>query len=406
MRNIWLFFIFIALFSSATVKPGIEVLRDRGFDCLKGKKVGLITNPTGIDNNFKSTVDILFEADGVSLDALFAPEHGVRGDVHAGDKVASTKDAKTGVKVHSLYGKTIRPTSSMLKDIDVLVYDIQDIGCRSYTFISTMGYAMEACADNNVEFVVLDRPNPLGGYRVEGPGLQDGMSSIVGKYNVPYIYGLTPGELAVMLNEEVLLKGKKKVKLTVVPMEGWSRDMTFDDTGMPWVLPSPHIPNAATSLFYPATGILGELSLVSIGVGYTMPFQLICASWIDAEKFAKAMNALNLDGVRFRPIHIKPYYSFGQGDNIQGVQIYIEPNSKTQLTLIQFYAMQELVRLYPQHKLLHEAGTARTDMFDKVCGGKLVRELFSRRYNVSDIIDLWTSFASEFSASSKSYYLY
>ena len=212
-----------AVAASALVKPGVETLRDNGFKVLEGKRVGLITNPTGVDNNLKSTVDILHEAPNVQLVALYGPEHGVRGDVHAGDKVGDSTDPATGVKVYSLYGKTRKPTKEMLKDIDVLVYDIQDIGCRSFTFISTMGVAMEACAEQGKEFVVLDRPNPLGGYKVEGNLVEEGFTSFVSQFPIPYLYGLTPGELAVMLNEEGMLEGGKKVKLTVVPMTGWHR---------------------------------------------------------------------------------------------------------------------------------------------------------------------------------------
>lgn len=239
-----------ALSLSAQVKPGIEVLRDRGFDVLQGKRAGLITNPSGVDNSLRSSVDILAEAPGVKLTGLYAPEHGVRGDVHAGDKVDNMVDPATGVPVYSVYGKTHKPTAEMLKDVDALVYDIQDNGCRSFTFISTMGKAMEACAELDKEFIVLDRPNPVGGNKIEGNIVEDSCFSFVSQFAIPYLYGLTPGELATYLNEEGLLPGGKKVRLTVVPMEGYSRDMDFRSTGMPWVLPSPHIPNPETALYY------------------------------------------------------------------------------------------------------------------------------------------------------------
>ena len=177
----------------AQTKPGIETLRDSSFKQLQGKRVGLITNPTGVDRNLRSTIDILHEAPGVELVALYGPEHGVRGDVHAGDKVESSIDPATGVKVYSLYGATQKPTSEMLEGVDVLVYDIQDIGCRSFTYISTMGKAMEACIENDIEFMVLDRPNPLGGNKVEGCIVEDGFTSFVSQYPIPYVYGLTPG---------------------------------------------------------------------------------------------------------------------------------------------------------------------------------------------------------------------
>lgn len=394
------------LIAAAVTKPGIETLRDSGFAQLNGKRVGLITNPTGVDNNLKSTVDILHEAAGVNLVALFGPEHGVRGDVHAGDTVGNSVDAATGVKVYSLYGKTYKPTKEMLKDIDVLIYDIQDNGCRSYTFISTMGVAMEACAENNVEFMVLDRPNPVSGTKVEGCLVEDEWISFVSKFKIPYLYGLTPGELAMLLNEEGMLPGGKKCRLTVIPMKGWTRDMTFEQTGMPWVLPSPHVPQAVSSLYYPATGILGELGYVNIGVGYTLPFQMIAAEWIKAEDLSKALTDLNLPGLRFRPIHVKPFYSVGKGVNLQGVQIYITDKDAANLSLVQFYVMQEMARLYPEHKTFDHANQKRYNMFDKVSGSNFIREEFSKRHRVEDIIEYWNKDVDAFKRLSSKYYIY
>ena len=396
-----------ALAATAGVKPGVEVLRDNGFQQLDGKKVGLITNPTGVDNNLKSTIDILHDAPTVELVALFAPEHGVRGDVHAGDEFENTVDPATGVQVYSIYGKTKKPTPEMLKGIDALVYDIQDIGCRSFTFVSTLGMALEACAENDIELVVLDRPNPLGGNRVEGNLVEDGFYSFVSQFPIPYLYGMTPGETARYLNGEGLVAGGKKAKLTVVPMEGWTRDMTFDKTGMPWILPSPHIPQPVTSYYYPATGILGELYFVSIGVGYTLPFQLICADWIDADKFSANMNALNLPGVKCRPIHIKPFYSTGKGENLQGIQFYIDDIPESSITLLQFYAMQVLAEMYPDKRIFDVAtDKSRFNMFDKVCGTDQIRLRFSKNYKVSDIIDYWNKDVEPFKAKSSKYYLY
>lgn len=396
-----------ALAATAGVKPGVEVLRDNGFKQLAGKKVGLITNPTGVDNDLKSTIDILHDAPNVELVALFAPEHGVRGDVHAGDEFENTVDPATGVQVYSIYGKTKKPTPEMLKGIDALVYDIQDIGCRSFTFVSTLGMALEACAENDIELVVLDRPNPIGGNRVEGNLVEYGFYSFVSQFPIPYLYGMTPGETARYLNGEGLVAGGKKAKLTVVPMEGWTRDMTFDETGMPWILPSPHIPQPVTSYYYPATGILGELYFVSIGVGYTLPFQLICADWIDAEKFSANMNALNLPGVKCRPIHIKPFYSTGKGENLQGIQFYIDDIPESSITLLQFYAMQVLAEMYPDKRIFDVAtDKSRFDMFDKVCGTDQIRLRFSKNYKVSDIIDYWNKDVESFKAKSSKYYLY
>jgi uncharacterized protein YbbC (DUF1343 family) len=391
---------------TAQVKPGIEVLRDNGFEQLQGKRVGLITNPTGVDNDLVSTIDILYNAPGVKLNALYAPEHGVRGDVHAGDHIDNTTDATTGVTVYSIYGKNRKPSADMLKDIDVLIYDIQDIGCRSYTFISTMGLAMEACAENGKDFMVLDRPNPISGTKVEGCVVEDSCYSFVSQFAIPYIYGLTPGELAQMLNQEGMLENGEKVNLTVVPMSGWTRDMSFNETGMPWVLPSPHIPSAETALYYPASGIFGELGYISIGVGYTMPFKLFCADWIDAELLSKRMNDLNLPGIKFRPIHIKPFYAVGKDTNIQGIETYITDVNAAPLSLLQFYVMQELAIIDPTHKVFEHADTKRFNMFDKVCGSKEIRRRFCQRYQVADIIDYWNKDVDNFKAVSSRYYLY
>lgn len=397
---------FVAVVANAQVKPGIEVLRDENFTRLQGKRVGLITNPTGVDTHLTSTIDILANAPGVKLTALFAPEHGVRGDVHAGDKVDNLTDPATGVTVHSIYGKTTRPTPEMLKDVDVLVYDIQDNGCRSFTFISTMGKAMEACAELGKEFMVLDRPNPVGGDKIEGNIVEDSCFSFVSQFAIPYLYGLTPGELARYLNEEGLLPGGKKVKLDVVPMEGYTRNMSYGETGMPWVLPSPHIPNPETALYYPASGILGELYAMSIGVGYTLPFKLFCADWINAEELAANLNARKIPGLMFRPIHIKPFYSTGKGENLQGVELYITDKAAAPVSLAQFYVMEALAELYPDHKLFEIADSKRFSMFDKVVGSKEIRRRFTERYKVADIEDYWNKDVEPFRAASSKYHLY
>lgn len=396
----------LTLGAAAQVKPGIEVLRDRDFAPLQGLRVGLITNPTGVDNELKSTIDILHEAPGVELVALFSPEHGVRGDVHAGDHVAQYTDPATGVPVYSIYGSTRKPTPEMLKGLDVLVYDIQDIGCRSFTFISTMGVAMEACAEQGKKFMVLDRPNPVGGNKIEGNLVEDSCISFVSQFPIPYLYGMTPGELAMYLNDKGLIGDNLKVDLTVVPMQGYTRNMSFRETGMPWVLPSPHIPNPETALLYPVSGILGELYAISIGVGYTEPFKLFCAPWIEAEKLAARLNGLDLPGLRFRPIHIKPFYSTNKGENIQGVEVYVTDPEKAPLSLVQFYVMQELAEMYPDHKLFDIADEGRFNMFDKVCGSKEIRRRFTKNYRVDDILPYWNKDVEAFRAASSPYYLY
>ena len=386
------------------VKTGIEVLKAQRFELLEGKRVGLITNPTGVDDGLRSTVDILNEAPNVELVALFGPEHGVRGDAHAGDHVGNQTDPVTGLPVYSLYGKTRKPTPEMLRGIDVLVYDIQDIGCRSFTYISTMGEAMAAAAENGIEFVVLDRPNPLGGRKVEGPLVQDGFFSFVSQYRIPYVYGLTCGELAMLLNGEGMIG--KPCNLHVVAMEGWKRDMVYEDTGLQWIPSSPHIPQAETAFFYPASGIVGDFGCLSIGVGYTIPFQMFAAEWIDAEQFADSLNALKLPGVIFRPIHVKPFYSVGQGKQLHGVQVHLTKYPDAPLTDIQFYVMQEIARLYPDRAVLANADTARFRMMDQVTGSDYVRKTFAARNRFEDIRAYWYKDVAPFRTLSRKYYLY
>jgi len=387
------------------VKTGIEVLRERNFDILEGKKVGLVTNPTGVDSKLKSTIDILYEAKNVNLTALYGPEHGVRGNYTAGEHVDYYIDEATKLPVYSLYGKTRKPNSEMLKDVDVLVFDIQDIGSRSYTYISTMGLLMEAAAENNKEVVILDRPNPLGGERVEGNIVEDGFFSFVSQFAIPYLHGLTVGELASLLNEEGLLKDKVKCKLTVIPMEGWERKMYFEQTNLPWVLTSPHIPHKYSPFYYPVSGILGELNgVLSIGVGYTLPFQTFATEWIDGEQLAKKMNSYNLDGVIFRPISYKPYYGFGKDKMLHGVETYITDYHQVKLLTIQFYFAQAVNELYGRNIIAENEG--RFDMFDKVLGSNKIRELFMQRLKVEDILPYLNKDAENFKSISKKYYLY
>lgn len=388
------------------VKTGVETLIDNKFTILKGKRIGLITNPTGVDHNLRSTIDILFSAQDVRLIALFSPEHGIRGDFTAGEEVGTVTDQLTGLPVYSLYGKTRKPVPEMLKDIDVLVYDIQDIGSRSYTYISTLGLAMEAAAENNIEFIVLDRPNPLGGIRMEGAVTQPEYVSFVSQFAIPYIHGMTVGELAMFLNEEGLLKNGIKCKLNIIKMQGWKREMNFDHTGLPWVPSSPHIPNAQSTLFYPAAGIFGELYVVSIGVGYTLPFQLFASEWFNADSLAHNLNSLNLPGIIFRPVHYKPYYSVSLGKMVHGVQIHFTDASKASLSLIQFYIIQEAHKLWPDKDVFSLCDKSRLDMFDKVCGTDKVRIEFSKTFSVNTILAMWTKDIPAFRKRAEKYFLY
>lgn len=387
-----------------TIKTGVEVLKEQKFKVLEGKRVGLITNPTGVDNNLKSTIDILHEASNVKLVALFAPEHGVRGDVHAGDDVDNMIDPKTNLPVHSLHGKTKVPTDEMLEGIDALVYDIQDIGCRSFTYISTMGLAMEAAAKKGIEFIVLDRPNPIGGEKIEGNYTEEGFVSFISQFKIPYLYGMTCGELAKYLNEEGLTS--TKAKLTVVPMKKWKRSMRYEETGLQWIASSPHIPHPISATMYPASGILGELYYVSIGVGYPLPFEVFGATWIKATDLAANLNALNIEGVHFRPIYYKPFYSTSKGENLEGVQIHLMDYRKARLSDIQFYVMEELQKLYPEQSIFANASEARFNMFDKATGTDQIRLMIAEKKSAKEILKYWHKDEADFKAKSKKYYLY
>lgn len=393
------------------VLPGIEVLEKMDFAPLKGKRVGLVTNPSGVARDLRSTIDILYNAEGVELVALFGPEHGVRGDVYAGGKVSDVTDVTTGLPVYSLYGSTRKPTEDMLMGIDVMVYDIQDVGARSYTFISTLGLVMEACAALDIGVMVLDRPNPLGGNKVEGCLAEEGLISFVGQYRIPYIYGLTVGELAILINEEGLNCGQTggqtpaHCRLSVIPMEGWRRDMLYSDTGLPWLLPSPNIPTAEAAINYSAAGICGELyNFLNIGIGYTLPFGVFSAEWIDAERLKEELDSYCLPGVEFRTIYYKPFSGSSAGKLVKGVQYFFTDYEAAQVTLTQFYVMQAVARLYPDRKPFETA--SGTGLFDKVCGTSYIRTEFGRAYRVSDIEDYWNKDVAQFEALSLKYRLY
>ena len=391
------------------VKTGLEVLEARQFDILQGKKIGLLTNPSGVDRYLRTTIDILYNAPGVQLVRLFGPEHGVRGDAHAGDATADLTDAATGLKCYSLYGKYRQPTPEMLKGLDAVVYDIQDVGVRCYTFISSLGLMMRACAELGIEVIVLDRPNPLGGLRIEGPYVEPGFYSFVGQYRIPYIYGLTVGELAKLINEEGLNRGQKgdlkplKCKLTVVPMEGWERRMLYQDTGLPWVMPSPQIPYPETTLCYPSAGIAGEFGYLNIGVGYTLPFACFAAEWIDARRLKARLDSYGLRGVAFREIHYRPFFGASAGKLLHGVQYHFTDYESATLTLLQFYVMQALKELYPDQDPLAKGNFS---MLDKICGTDYVRIRFKEKYQVSDILGYWSKDIAEFRSISEKYYNY
>ena len=296
---------------------GLDVLLDEGLPELAGMRCGLITNHTGVDRHLRSIIDMLQQNDGIELVALLGPEHGVRGEAQAGAEVSGAIDQRTGLPVHSLYGETLAPTPAMMQGLDALIFDIQDAGVRFYTYVSTMINAQEAAASAGLRFVVLDRPDPIGGVRGEGNRLDPGFASFVGAHPVPIRYGMTVGELARMVAGE-----QGWPEPMVVPMRGWKREWWFDQTGLPWVFPSPNLPTLDAMTLYPGTCLVEGVN-ISEGRGTTRPFELIGAPWLDPFTFAEQMERRNLPGVAFRPTWFTPMFSKHANVSCGGVQIHI-----------------------------------------------------------------------------------
>jgi uncharacterized protein YbbC (DUF1343 family) len=308
----------LASTTTPRVKPGIEVFLAHPPEILRGKRIGLITNQSGIDTQRRTTIDLLSASKDVKLVALFSPEHGIRGVAET--RVNSGTDEKTGLPIYSLYGETYKPTAQMLQGVDALLYDIQDLGVRQYTFESTLALALQAAAENKIPIVVLDRPNPVTGNILEGNILEPPFQSFVGIYPVLSRHGMTVGELARMYNAEQ----KIGADLMVVPMEGWQRNMWWDETGLPWVNPSPNIRRLEAAIHYPGT-VFFEAVNVSEGRGTRMPFEQIGASWLNNTQLAATMNAMKLPGIRFEPIDIEmaPTARKYAGQTIKGVRFQI-----------------------------------------------------------------------------------
>ncbi|MEH6938774.1 exo-beta-N-acetylmuramidase NamZ domain-containing protein [Bacillus sp. JJ664] len=378
------------------VSPGIEVLLDDQKELLIGKKVGLITNPTGIDSNVNSIVDLLHEDPDIELTTLFGPEHGVRGSAQAGEYVEFYIDEKTGLPVYSLYGPTKKPTPEMLKNVEVLVFDIQDVGTRHYTYIYTMAYAMEAAKENNIPIVVLDRPNPLGGISVDGPVLEPDATSFIGLYPIPTKHGMTVGELAKFFNKEFEIGAD----LTVVKMKGWKRSMDYDETGLPFVLPSPNMPTVSTSFIYPATGLIEGTNL-SEGRGTTKPFELIGAPYINSTDLAAKLNSLGLPGVKFRAASFTPTFSKHVGKLSHGVEIYVTDREKLDAVSTGLHIIKTIHDMYP-----NDFQFLSTNFFDKLIGNDWIRPMILEGASITDIMDKYQKELDEFKKVRKEYLMY
>jgi uncharacterized protein YbbC (DUF1343 family) len=359
---------------------------------LRGKRVGLITNQTSIDSHGNRTRVLLLQH--CNLIALYTPEHGLDGKEKAGRYVKSRRDPVTGLTAYSLYGPTRKPTASMLRGVDVLVFDIQDIGCRSYTYISTMAKCMEAAAENHVEFVVLDRPNPLGGRRVEGPTVERPWISFVSQFPIPYVHGMTVGELAQMINAKGWIGAR--CNLTVVPMRGWTRNLTWVDTGLRWVPTSPNIPHGSSPLYYVATGMVGELSGPETGIGGYAPFEMISAKWVNAERFTRYLQSLDMPGVSFQ--------EFQRGRQ-QGSLLRIDPKTPADLTALGVYMLAELNRS-SGFTLFRRTSRSKLDLFFKVYGSSSIRSQIERGVSPESIVAGWKQNVANFRQARADFLLY
>ena len=371
------------------VKTGVEVLFGQRLDLLRGKRIGLITNPTGVDRNLGSIVEKFRAHQDLKLVALYGPEHGVRGNAQAGEYVPFYFDEHFQLPVFSLYGETMKPPADMMTNIDeymrvfdsshagktpraemlqavdAMVFDLQDVGTRVYTYVATMAYAMQACAESGIDFFVLDRPNPINGVAMEGAILEfPKHSSFVGLYPIPLRHGMTAGELAQLFNEKFL---PKKCKLTVVLMENWTRDLWFDETFLPWVMPSPNLPTLDAATVYPGQVLLEGTNL-SEGRGTTRPFENFGAPWIDGFLFAKGLNALDLPGVKFRETWFTPSFSKFQGARCGGCQLHVTDREGFRAVATTLAILKTVRKIYGDKLEFH------ADYFDKVAGVSAVRE--------------------------------
>jgi uncharacterized protein YbbC (DUF1343 family) len=339
------------------VMNGIDVLRAQNFAPLAGKRIGLITNHTGLSADGTSTIDLLYRSKVCKLVALFSPEHGIRGKMD--DKFGPSVDEATGLHVYSLYGDIRRPTQDMLRKMDALVFDIQDIGARFYTYITTMGYCMEEAAKANILFYVLDRPNPVDGVHIEGPMLDPDKTSFIGYLPLPVRHGMTVGELARYFNEEK----KIGVQLHVVEMKSWLRSYYFWDTGQHWVAPSPNMRTMDAALFYPGVCLL-EATNVSVGRGTDRPFEIVGAPWIEPRRFAASLTAARISGVRFVPHFFTPNEDKSRGTKCGGVRLLITNANKLNSVTLGFALILVLNKLYPKEfeidKVIGRLGNAET----------------------------------------------
>ncbi|MBM4212282.1 MAG: DUF1343 domain-containing protein [Gammaproteobacteria bacterium] len=383
------------------VELGIDVLLAPGspyLELVAGKRVGLITNPSGVDGNLVPTVDRLAGDSRLSLIRLFGPEHGIRGEVPAGETIADGRDPRTGVAVVSLYGKKKRPSKTALAGVEVILFDIQDIGSRTYTYISTLGEALHACAATRIPLVVLDRPNPLGGLNFEGTLVEDRFRSFIGWGPVPVTHGMTLGEVGRYFNDQLGIG----CDLHVVPMRGWRRSMSWDDTGLIWSITSPHVPSVTQAYLYTTTGMVAStVKDINEGVGSTMPFEIIGATFLDAARLEESLQALQLPGVLFQAIHYKPFYGKYRDAPMQGVRLRITHPSAYRPLRSAVAILSTLRRLYPERIVFREDRAIGTHW-----GSLSLRQQLEAGMDIAAIENSWLSNTKEFAIARQRALLY
>jgi len=382
------------------VKTGLDRLLKDKFDLIKGKRIGLVTNQTGITRDIKNNIDTITSIKDANLVALFAPEHGLMGCEQAGEHIKSYKDTKTGIQVYSLYGKSKKPTSQMLKNIDLLLFDIQDIGARFYTYISTLKYVLEGAAACGVKVLILDRPNPITGEKVEGSVLDTAFSSFVGIAPIPIRHGMTVGELALMFNDIFSFKAE----IEVLKIESWRRNMWFDETGLPWVAPSPNMPDIETAIVYPGTCLL-EATNISCGRGTAKPLSILGAPWIDGNILTSALNQKGLPGVKFRSTAFIPYSSKYQGERCEGVEIYVLNRDEFQPVRTGLEIIAGVKKLYPKEFMWQPPQNGLYG-FDKLMGTDKVRKELDSGVAVYKIVQEWQESLNSFKKNREKYLLY
>lgn len=387
--------------SNTEVRTGLDVLLVERPSILKNKKVGLITNPTGVTTNLQHAIDVFHKHTDIQLVAMYSPEHGLRGDAQDGQRIESHTDGRTGLPIYSLYDPTKKPTPDMLENIDVLVFVMQGMGARFCTYIYTMSYAMEAAVEGDIPFIVLDRPNPLNGASAEGNVLDLKFKSFVGLYPIPVRHGMTMGELAMLFNEKYGIGAD----LTVVKMENWHRNMWYDNTGLIWVHPSPNMPTLDTATVYPGTCFF-EGTNTSEGRGTTKPFELIGAPWIDAMKLAEELNSRRLLGVLFRAAHFSPTFSKYAGEQCGGVQVHVTHREIFRPVETGLHMLAAISELHLNDFQWIKPRANRPYFFDLLAGTNRVRQELDEGVPVQEIVDGWLDELSQFMMVRNEYLLY